>query len=86
MHFKNVNVVYEKDNLINTHVKCCHPMLEQLRIAKPKNTPIYLLFSPWTRADFEAKAGYSSPSPKVATYDLQPEMSAFPVSMPLWGT
>lgn len=77
--FKGVNVIYEKDNLVNTvgEVISSHG-LRQLRIAETeKYAHVTFFFSGGREKEFPAENRILIPSPKVATYDLQPEMSAF---------
>lgn len=76
--FRNVNVIYEKDNLINTlgEVVSNHD-LKQLRIAETeKYAHVTFFFSGGREQEFPGESRILIPSPKVATYDLQPEMSA----------
>jgi 2,3-bisphosphoglycerate-independent phosphoglycerate mutase len=76
--FKNVNIVYEKDNLNNTlGEKVSKNGLKQLRIAETEKYAHVTFFFSGGREDvFENESRVLIPSPKVATYDLQPEMSA----------
>lgn len=76
--FKNVHVMYEKDNLINTLGEVVSKAgLTQLRIAETEKYPHVTFFFSGGREDqFEGEDRIVVPSPKVATYDLQPEMSA----------
>lgn len=77
--FKNVHLVYEKDNLNNTLGEIfskAHKI--QLRIAETEKYPHVTFFFSGGREDiFENEERIMIPSPKVATYDLQPEMSAY---------
>lgn len=76
--FRNVNVIYEKDNLVNTlgEVVSNHD-LKQLRIAETeKYAHVTFFFSGGREQEFPGESRILIPSPKVATYDLQPEMSA----------
>ncbi len=76
--FKNVNIIYEKDNLVNTlgEVVSQHN-LKQLRIAETeKYAHVTFFFSGGREKEFAGESRILIPSPKVATYDLQPEMSA----------
>ncbi|HPS04382.1 MAG TPA: 2,3-bisphosphoglycerate-independent phosphoglycerate mutase [Tenuifilaceae bacterium] len=77
--FKNVNAIYEKDNLINTLGEVVSVNgLKQLRIAETeKYAHVTFFFSGGREQEFEGESLILIPSPKVATYDLQPEMSAF---------
>lgn len=77
--FKNVNIIYEKDNLINTLGEVvANAGLNQLRIAETeKYAHVTFFFSGGREEVFANEKRILIPSPKVATYDLQPEMSAF---------
>ncbi len=79
--FKNVNVVYEKDNLKNTIGEAVsNANLKQLRIAETEKYAHVTFFFSGGREDvFTNEERIMISSPKVATYDLQPEMSAFEV-------
>jgi 2,3-bisphosphoglycerate-independent phosphoglycerate mutase len=76
--FENVHVIYEKDNLIMT----LGEVLErhgksQVRIAETEKYPhVTFFFSGGREKEFVGEKRIMIPSPKVATYDLQPEMSA----------
>jgi 2,3-bisphosphoglycerate-independent phosphoglycerate mutase len=76
--YKDVKVVYEKDNLDQTlgEVISTHG-LTQLRIAETEKYPhVSFFFSGGREEKFPGEERIMIPSPKVATYDLQPEMSA----------
>ena len=77
-NFKNINIVYEKDNLNNTLGEIVSKNgLKQLRIAETEKYAHVTFFFSGGREDvFENESRVLIPSPKVATYDLQPEMSA----------
>ncbi|HOZ16017.1 MAG TPA: 2,3-bisphosphoglycerate-independent phosphoglycerate mutase [Tenuifilaceae bacterium] len=85
--FKNVNVIYEKDNLINTLGEVVSSKgLKQLRIAETeKYAHVTFFFSGGREQEFNGESRILIPSPKVATYDLQPEMSAFLVKDAIVG-
>jgi len=76
--FEGVKVIFEKDNLQNT----LGEVLErngkrQIRMAETEKYPhVTFFFSGGREAAFEGEERIVMPSPKVATYDLQPEMSA----------
>lgn len=79
--YKNVRVVFEKDNLSMTmgEVLQVHGKT-QLRIAETEKYPhVTYFFSGGREKPFEGELRSMIQSPKVATYDLQPEMSAFEV-------
>ncbi len=76
--FKNVHIVFEKDNLSDTigEVISKHN-LSQHRIAETEKYPhVTFFFSGGREEPFPGESRTMIPSPKVATYDLQPEMSA----------
>ena len=76
--FKNVEVIYNKDNLINTLGETISKSgKEQLRIAETEKYPhVTFFFSGGRETTFDGEKRIIVNSPKVATYDLQPEMSA----------
>lgn len=76
--FKNVHVVFEKDNLKNTLGEVLSKMEKrQIRIAETEKYPhVTFFFSGGREAAFPLEDRILVNSPKVATYDLQPEMSA----------
>ncbi len=77
--FKNVHVMFENDNLNNTlgEVLAANGKT-QIRIAETEKYPhVTFFFSGGRETAFEGETRMIVPSPKVATYDLQPEMSAF---------
>jgi 2,3-bisphosphoglycerate-independent phosphoglycerate mutase len=79
--FKNVKVVFEKDNLNNTLGETLSAAgKNQIRIAETEKYPhVTFFFSGGREKEFEGEKRLLCPSPKVATYDLQPEMSAFDI-------
>lgn len=77
--YSNVNVIFETDNLNNTlgEVLQFHGK-KQIRIAETEKYPhVTFFFSGGRELPFEGETRIMRASPKVATYDLQPEMSAF---------
>lgn len=76
--FKNVHVVYRKENLVNTMGEIISKERKsQIRIAETEKYPhVTFFFSGGQEEPFEGENRLLCPSPKVATYDLQPEMSA----------
>ncbi|WP_346861769.1 2,3-bisphosphoglycerate-independent phosphoglycerate mutase [uncultured Draconibacterium sp.] len=76
--FKDVNVIFEKDNVTNTMGEVVSKAgLKQIRIAETeKYAHVTFFFSGGREAEFEGESRLLVQSPKVATYDLQPEMSA----------
>jgi 2,3-bisphosphoglycerate-independent phosphoglycerate mutase len=79
--FKNINVVFEKDNLMDTLGETLsNAGKSQIRIAETEKYPhVTFFFNGGREEPFEGEERIMCPSPKVATYDLQPEMSAFDV-------
>ena len=77
--FKNVHIVYDKDNLNNTLGELVSRAgKKQIRIAETeKYAHVTFFFSGGREEVFEGEKRIMVPSPKVATYDLQPEMSAY---------
>jgi 2,3-bisphosphoglycerate-independent phosphoglycerate mutase len=80
--FKNVHIIFDKDNLNNTLGEILQKHgLKQLRIAETEKYPhVTFFFSGGRETPFEGEKRIMIPSPKVATYDLKPEMSAFEVT------
>jgi len=79
--FKNVNIVYDKDNLKNTLGEVvANAGGHQIRIAETeKYAHVTFFFSGGREQPFVNESRLLVQSPKVATYDLQPEMSAIEV-------
>ena len=77
--FKNIHIIFQKDNLINTLGEVLEQNnKKQIRIAETEKYPhVTFFFSGGREAQFEDENRIMVPSPKVATYDLKPEMSAF---------
>ncbi|MGL5890693.1 MAG: alkaline phosphatase family protein, partial [Bacteroidia bacterium] len=76
--FKNGKVIYEKDDLLMTMGEAVSTAGgTQIRIAETEKYPhVTFFFSGGREAEFRGEKRIMIPSPKVATYDLQPEMSA----------
>ena len=77
--FTGMHVIYDKDNLTETlgEVVAKHGK-KQIRIAETEKYPhVTFFFSGGREEPFEGEKRLLCPSPKVATYDLQPEMSAY---------
>jgi len=76
--FKGVNVMYGKENITNTLGEVLERNgKKQIRIAETEKYPhVTFFFSGGREEPFEGESRILCPSPKVATYDLQPEMSA----------
>lgn len=76
--FKNVKVVFTKDDLSKTLGEVLEEAgKNQIRIAETEKYPhVTFFFSGGREKEFDNEKRLLVPSPKVATYDLQPEMSA----------
>ena len=76
--FKHIHVAFENDNLHNTLGEILAGLgLKQIRIAETEKYPhVTFFFSGGREVPFDGEKRIMIPSPKVATYDLQPEMSA----------
>mgnify|MGYP002777855498 CR=1 FL=1 len=76
--FKGVHVIFDKDNLENTLGETVAKAgKKQIRIAETEKYPhVTFFFSGGREEAFAGESRILCPSPKVATYDLQPEMSA----------
>lgn len=79
--FKNIHVVYNNDNIENTIGEVLESAgKKQIRIAETEKYPhVTFFFSGGREAEFEGEKRLLCPSPKVATYDLKPEMSAYEI-------
>jgi 2,3-bisphosphoglycerate-independent phosphoglycerate mutase len=77
--YKNVHVIYDKDNITETLGEVISKAgKKQIRIAETEKYPhVTFFFSGGQEAPFDGESRILCPSPKVATYDLQPEMSAY---------
>ncbi|MFD0792829.1 2,3-bisphosphoglycerate-independent phosphoglycerate mutase [Mucilaginibacter litoreus] len=76
--FKNVKVVFVKEDLTKTLGEVLESAgKKQIRIAETEKYPhVTFFFSGGREKEFQNEKRLLVPSPKVATYDLQPEMSA----------
>ena len=76
--FKNIQVVFNNDDLKNTLGEILEQNHKtQIRIAETEKYPhVSFFFNGGREVPFEGEKRIMIPSPKVATYDLQPEMSA----------
>jgi 2,3-bisphosphoglycerate-independent phosphoglycerate mutase len=76
--FKGINVIFNKDNVQNTIGETVSKAgLNQIRIAETeKYAHVTFFFSGGRETEFPGEKRILIPSPKVSTYDLQPEMSA----------
>lgn len=79
--FSNVKTIFGKDNIVNSLGEIIAKNgLTQLRIAETEKYPhVTFFFSGGREELFSGEERIMIPSPKVATYDLQPEMSAHEV-------
>ncbi len=80
--YKNVHVIFETDNLNQTLGEVLeHYGKTQIRIAETEKYPhVSFFFSGGRELPFIGEKRIMIQSPKVATYDLQPEMSAIEVT------
>ena len=76
--FVGINVIFEKDNLVNTIGEVLSKNNRtQVRIAETEKYPhVTFFFSGGREKEYAGEKRLLINSPKVATYDLQPEMSA----------
>ena len=79
--FKGVKVVCDKENIQETLGEVLAAAgKKQIRIAETEKYPhVTFFFNGGREEPFEGEERILCPSPKVATYDLQPEMSAFDI-------
>ncbi len=77
--YENVHVIYNKDNVTETLGEVIEKAgKKQIRIAETEKYPhVTFFFSGGREEQFDGESRILKNSPKVATYDLQPEMSAF---------
>jgi len=80
--YKGLHVMFDKDNVQNTLGEYVSSLgKKQLRIAETeKFAHVTFFFSGGRESEFPGEERILVPSPKVATYDLQPEMSAYEVA------
>ena len=83
--YENVKVVYNKDNITETLGEVLEKAnKKQIRIAETEKYPhVTFFFSGGREEPFVGESRILKNSPKVATYDLQPEMSAFELTAAL---
>ncbi|MCD6355544.1 MAG: 2,3-bisphosphoglycerate-independent phosphoglycerate mutase [Prolixibacteraceae bacterium] len=76
--FKGINVIFDKENVENSIGEVVSKAgLKQIRIAETeKYAHVTFFFSGGREEEYEGETRILIPSPKVPTYDLQPEMSA----------
>ena len=77
--FKGINVIYNTDNIKNTLGEVLSAAgKKQIRIAETEKYPhVTFFFSGGQEEPFKGESRILRNSPKVATYDLKPEMSAY---------
>ncbi len=80
--FENIGVAFPPDEITNTLPQYIASLgKKQLHIAETeKYAHVTFFFNAKLEAPVEGETRIVIPSPKVATYDLQPEMSAYPVT------
>ena len=85
--FTNINVVFQKDHLKATLGEVLeYTGKTQLRAAETEKYPhVTFFFSGGREVPFKGEKRIMINSPKVATYDLQPEMSAYELKDKLVG-
>jgi 2,3-bisphosphoglycerate-independent phosphoglycerate mutase len=81
--FKNINVLFDKENIKNTLGQVLSKnSKKQLRIAETEKYPhVTFFFSGGREKEFDLESRILCKSPNVATYDLKPEMSAKELSL-----
>ena len=79
--FKNIKTIYNSKNIENTLGEVLEAAnKKQIRIAETEKYPhVTFFFSGGREKEFNGEKRLLCPSPKVATYDLQPEMSAYEI-------
>ena len=78
--FQNIEVVYNNDNIENTIGEVLEKAgKKQIRIAETEKYPHVTFFSLAEEKPNLKEKRLLCPSPKVATYDLKPEMSAYEI-------
>ncbi|WP_149304751.1 2,3-bisphosphoglycerate-independent phosphoglycerate mutase [Pareuzebyella sediminis] len=79
--FEGIHVVYDKENIKDTLGEVLERAgKKQIRIAETEKYPhVTFFFNGGREVPFDGEQRLLCPSPKVATYDLQPEMSAYDI-------
>lgn len=79
--YQNIHVIYNNDNIENTLGEVLEKAgKSQIRIAETEKYPhVTFFFSGGREKEFVGEKRLLCPSPKVATYDLKPEMSAYEI-------
>lgn len=80
--FTNIDVIYNKENIVKTLGEVLEKNNKtQIRIAETEKYPhVTFFFNGGREEPFNGEKRILCPSPKVATYDLKPEMSAFDIT------
>lgn len=80
--YRNVEVIFHKDDVSNTLGEVLEKSGKtQVRIAETEKYPhVTFFFSGGRENPFQGERRILIPSPKVATYDLQPEMGALEIT------
>ena len=81
--FAGIKVIYTKDNVANTLGEVLAVAgKKQIRIAETEKYPhVTFFFNGGREEPFAGETRIMAPSPKVATYDLQPQMSAYELAV-----
>jgi len=79
--FKGIHVIYDKENIEETLGEVLEKAdKKQIRIAETEKYPhVTFFFNGGREIPFVGEQRILCPSPKVATYDLKPEMSAYEI-------
>ncbi|WP_281540907.1 2,3-bisphosphoglycerate-independent phosphoglycerate mutase [Maribacter aestuarii] len=79
--FKKIHIVYDKDNIKETLGEVlANAGKKQIRIAETEKYPhVTFFFNGGRETPFDGESRLLCPSPKVATYDMKPEMSAYEI-------
>ena len=79
--YKNIDCIYENENLSQTLGEVLEQNKRtQIRIAETEKYPhVTFFFNGGKESPFKNETRIMCPSPKVATYDLKPEMSAYEI-------
>ena len=79
--FKGVHILFDKENVQNTlgRISCCQWQDPAAHCRNREVCTRDFLLQRWPRDPYDAEERILVPSPKVATYDLKPEMSAYEV-------
>ena len=80
--FKDINVIFNKDNIKDTLGETiANSGKTQIRIAETEKYPhVTFFFNGGREEPFKNEKRILCPSPKVATYDIQPEMSSHDIT------